>query len=206
MSGGVHARSIEGSGGNTGSDTSQITIIGNIFYDCDQVAQAKQGNFYTVLNNTIVHQNHQNSFDTDGAVVALADENAAEAAGMYLEGNIIYDAEKLVRNRTNSVVTFSNNLMPFAWSGPGGGNSTNDPLFKYVPQVAETFFTTWEQAQVMRDWFSLLPGSPARNSGPNGRDKGAATPIGASLSGEPIGTNNQTTATLRAGVWMRAAG
>jgi hypothetical protein len=187
------------SGGNTGSDTSQITIIGNIFYDCDNVAQAKQGNFYTLLNNTVVHQNHLAGNDTDGAVIATADENASEALGMYLEGNLIFDAEKLVRNQTNSIVTFSNNLMPFAWTGPGGGNSTNAPLLKYIPQLSETDFATWDQAQVMRDWFSLLPGSPGRGTGPNGRDKGGVIPIGASISGEPIGTNNQTTATLRVG-------
>jgi hypothetical protein len=194
------------SGGSNGSDTSQITMIGNIFYDCDNVAQAKQGNFYTLLNNTIVHQNHLAGNDTDGAVVATADENASEAAGMYLEGNIIYDAEKLVRNHTNSIVTFSNNLMPFAWSGPGGGNSTNDPLLKYIPQVSETAFTNWQQAQVMRDWFSLLPASPARGTGPNGRDMGGVIPIGASISGEPMGTNNQATATLRAGIVRTGSG
>jgi hypothetical protein len=187
------------SGGNTGTDTSQITIIGNIFYDCDNVAQAKQGNFYTLLNNTVVHQNHLAGNDTDGAVIATADENAPEAVGMYLEGNIIYDAEKLVRNQTNSIVTFSNNFMPLAWSGPGGGNSTNAPLLKYVPHLSETDFQTWDQAQVMRDWFTLLPGSPGIGTGPNGRDKGGVIPIGASISGEPIGTNNQTTATLRVG-------
>jgi hypothetical protein len=187
------------SGGNNGTDTSQITMMGNIFYDCDNVAQAKQGNFYTLLNNTVVHQNHLAGNDTDGAVIATADENASEAAGMHLEGNIIYDAEKLVRNHTNAIVTFSNNIMPFAWTGPGGGNSTNAPLLKYVPQLSETDFSTWDQAQVLRDWFSLLPGSPAQGTGPNSRDMGGVIPIGASISGEPIGTNNQTTATLRVG-------
>jgi hypothetical protein len=188
------------SGGDNGSDTSQITIIGNIFYDCDHVAQAKQGNFYTLLNNTVVHQSHQGSSDTDGAVVALADEGAAEALGLYLEGNLIYDAEKLMRNWTNAIVTFTNNLMPFPWAGLGGSNSTNNPLLKYVPQLSETYFTTWDQAQVMRDWFSLLPGSPARGAGPNGRDQGGVIPLGASIAGEPCGTNNLTSATLTAGV------
>jgi len=103
------------SGGNNGSDTSQITMIGNIFYDCDNVAMAKQGNFFTLLNNTVVHQSHQGGADTDGAVVVLEDEGAAEASGMYLEGNLVYDAEKLVRNWTNAILTFTNNLMPFSW-------------------------------------------------------------------------------------------
>jgi hypothetical protein len=194
------------SGGDNGTDTSQITMIGNIFYDCDHVANAKQGNFYTLYNNTIVHQSHIGGADTAGAVVELADEAAPEAAGMYLEGNIIYDIEALVRNQTNSIVTFSNNLMSLAWSGPGGNNSTNAPLLKYIPQLAETYFTNWLQAQVMRDWFSLLPGSPAKASGPNGRDKGAGTPIGASISGEPPATNNLTTASLKAGIVRTGSG
>ena len=57
-------------------------------------------------------------------------------------------------------------------SGPGGysigGNSTNDPLLKYIPLSSETAFTNWDQAQIMRDWFSLLPGSPARGVAPPG--------------------------------------
>ncbi|MHB8521724.1 MAG: lamin tail domain-containing protein [Limisphaerales bacterium] len=187
------------SGGNYGTDTSQITIIGNIMYDCDQAATGKQGNFYTLVNNTIVHQTHQGGVDTDGAVINLADDGTTEGVGMYLEGNLIYDAEKLVRNRTAAIVTFTNNLMPLVWSGPGGGNSTADPMLKYVPQLSETHFTNWAQAQVMRDWFSLRPGSPARGAGPNGVDQGGVIPPGASISGEPIGTNNQTTATLTVG-------
>jgi hypothetical protein len=194
------------SGGDNGTDTSQITIIGNIFYDCDNAVMAKQGNFFTLLNNTIVHQNHQGSTDTDGAVIALEDEGTAEALGMYLEGNVIYDAEKLVRNWTNAIVTFTNNLMPFSWTGLGGGNSTNPPLLKYIPQLSQTFFTTWNQAQTMRDWFSLLPGSPARGAGPNGRDQGGVIPLGASISGEPAPTNNLTSATLQVGVVRTGAG
>ncbi len=188
------------SGGNNGSDTSEITIIGNIFYDCDQAATAKQGNFYTLINNTVVHQSHQGGVDTDGAVICLEDAGVAEAAGMYLEGNIIYDAEKLVRNLTNAIVTLTNNLMPFPWSGPGGGNSTQNPLLKRIPLVSETYFTNWAEAQVLRDWFSLQSNSPAIGTGPNGRDKGGVIPLGASISGEPVGTTSQTNLALTVGV------
>jgi hypothetical protein len=90
------------------------------------------------------------------------------------------DAEQLVRNydALQTSVTFNNNILPFAWSGPGNSNSVVDPLLKHIPQLSETFFTTWEQAQVMRDWFSLLPGSPALRTGPNGRDIGGVVPLG----------------------------
>jgi hypothetical protein len=52
----------------------------------------------------------------------------------------------------------------------------------------------------MRDWFSLLPGSPALGTGPNGLDQGGDIPFGASISGEPTGTTSQTDATLVVGV------
>lgn len=188
------------SGSDDSGNTSEITMIGNIIFDCDHAVMGKGGNFYTLINNTIVRQSHQGGTDADGAVLCLADSGFAEAAGMYVEGNIIYDAEKLVRFYTNSIVTFTNNLMPLTWSGPGGENSTADPMLKHVPQLSETVFTNWDQAQIMKDWFSLLTNSPAIGTGPNGHDKGGVVPLGASISGEPNGTTLQTNATLLVGI------
>lgn len=189
------------SGGSDGGLTSEITVIGNLFYDVDQAATAKQGNFYTLLNNTVVHQTHVGSQDPYTAVVNPGEEGVTPGAGMYLEGNVIVDAEALTRNYNPGVSTlvFTNNLMPFAWAGLGGNNSTADPRLKYLPQLSETYFSSFEEAQVMRGWFSLLPGSPALGTGPNGRDQGGVIPLGASISGEPIGTNHLTSATLRVG-------
>jgi len=194
------------SGGDDSGNTSQITVIGNIIYDCDEACDAKQGNFYTFLNNTIVHQTHIGGIDPTGGVVLTYDTNftahtsTAEGAGVYLEGNVIYDIEALTRQVFAAIVTYTNNILPLAWSGPGGGNTITDPLFKHVPQLSETFFTNWAQAQVMWDWFSLQTNSPARGTGPNGRDKGAVIPIGASISGEPIGTTTNTSALLSVGI------
>jgi hypothetical protein len=194
------------SGGNTGSDLSQITIIGNLFFDCDQAATAKQGNFFTMINNTAVHTTKAGGFDSASGVINVRDLDPGPpttfATGFYMEGNVIVDTEQLVRNYdpAQTTVTWNNNILPFAWTGPGTNNVIVNPLLKHVPQVPETFFTTWDQAQVMWDWFSLLPGSPARGTGPNGRDKGGVIPLGASISGEPVGTNNLTTATLNVGV------
>ena len=193
------------SGGLDGNNRSEITIIGNIIYDCDQAANAKEGNFYTFYNNTIVHITKQGGTDTASSVGLLADVNTAEGAGMYFEGNIIDDAEQLVHGQTNAVVTFTNNLIArlqgAPWTGPGGNNPTNDPLFAYVPAISETSnFTSWAEAQVVREWFSLRPGSPAVGMGPNGRDLGGVVPFGASVSGEPIGATAQTTATLHVGI------
>lgn len=194
------------SGGNDDGQASEITIIGNIFYDCDQTATAKQGNFYTLINNTIVRQTREGGVDSDAAVINLADEGTTEGSGFYLEGNVIYDAEKLVRNQTAATVTFTNNLMPLLWQGPGGGNSTEDPRLKHIPQPSETLFTSWAQAQVMRDWFSLLPGSPARGAGPNGRDQGGVSSLGVSIAGEPRSATRDSTATLTAGVSRSGSG
>jgi len=193
-------------GADGGVRTSQITLIGNLFFDCDQAATAKQGNFFTLINNTIVHMTKTGGLDTAAGVVNVRDLDPGPpttfGAGFYLEGNIIVDTEQLVRNydATQTAVTFNGNILPYAWTGPGEGNLIADPLLKHIPTVDETQFNTWEQAQVLRDWFSLQPGSPAVASGPNGRDQGGVIPLGASISGEPTGTTAQTNATLRVGV------
>lgn len=192
------------SGGNTGGDTSEITMVGNLFYDCDNAVTAKQGNFYTLLNNTIVHITKQGGVDFASGVVNLRDTTpdvTTLARGAYVEGNIIVDAESLLRNYdpTQSTVTITNNLMPFTWTGPGGGNSTADPLLVHVPVLDETHFTTWEEAQVMRHWLSLRPGSPAFGTGPGGRDRGGIIPMGATLSGAPQGTTAADEVSLAVG-------
>jgi hypothetical protein len=193
------------SGGNNGSDTSEITILGNLFYDCDQAVNAKQGNFYTLLNNTIVHQSHVGGTDTGGAVVILSDDGTTEGAGLYLEGNVIDDAEQLVRGQSGAVVTFTNNLIHqlagVMWSGPGGNNATNNPLLTHVPELSETTgFTTWNAAQVLWNWFQPRSGSPASGAGSNGTDLGGVIPRGVSIAGEPEPVTASTSATLTLGM------
>ncbi|MFO1460558.1 MAG: lamin tail domain-containing protein [Verrucomicrobiota bacterium] len=187
------------SGGNDTGQPSEITIIGNLFYDCDHAVTGKESNFYVLLNNTVVHQTHAGGLDTDGAVVNLADEGKLEGAGMYLEGNIIQDAEKLVRNLTTATVTFRNNITPLPWSGPGGDNVDLDPLLNHLPTLEETQFKTWEEAQVLRNWFALQPGSPATGTGPVGQDRGGVLPLGVFVSGAPVGTTRATGAVLSVG-------
>ncbi len=193
------------SGGNTGSDYSEVTVIGNLFFDCDNAATAKQSNFFAFINNTIVHQSHAGGLDSTGGVVNVRDLDPGPPTtfgrGFYLEGNIILDAEQLVRNYdgAQTSVTLSNNILPFAWAGPGGNNTVANPLLKHVPLISETTFTNWAQAQIMWDWFSLQTNSPGKGTGPNGRDKGGVIPYGASISGEPVGTTSQSNATLTVG-------
>lgn len=200
------------SGGADNADTSQITIIGNIIFDCDQAATAKQGNFYTLFNNTIVHQTRVGGIDTNSGVVNVRDfpqggSPTTFGAGFYLEGNIIFDAEQLVRNFVDgqTSVVFSNNIMPYTWPY-GGGNFEANPMFVHLPTLSETVFTNWAQAQIMREWLGLLPSSPAIGTGPNGSDMGGVIPLGAFLAGAPSGTTAETGATVIVGLNRTGSG
>lgn len=188
------------SGGRSGTQLSEITILGNIFYDADQAAMAKEGNFYTLINNTAVRITHEGGEELESGVVALSDEGTPEGLGMYLEANIVLDAEQLVRDRTNAVVTWNKNILPLAWNGPGSGNLVADPLLKKVPTISETIFTDWASAQVMWDWFSLQAGSPGIGTGPDGGDQGWV-PIGIAINGEPNGATTSRNVTLHLGPW-----
>lgn len=193
------------SGGERNRDSSEVTIIGNLFFDCDQAATAKEGNFFTMINNTIVRTTKTGGRDSASAVLCVRDlepRPTGFGVGFYMEGNIIVDAEQLVRNYVaeSTTVTFNHNILPSAWEGPGSGNTIVDPKLKHIPQVSETYFTNWLDAQILREWFSLLPGSPALGTGPNGLDKGGVIRLGASISGEPSAKTSETTAKLTVGV------
>ncbi len=192
------------SGGENRNESSEATIVGNLFYDCDQAATAKEGNFYVMLNNTMVRITRQGGVDTDDGAVCVQDKDPRPTTygkGFHLEGNIIVDAANLVRNNEpkEAPVVFTNNILPRAWDGAGGGNFVGDPKLKYIPTLAETKFTNWQGAQIVREWFSLQPGSPAIGRGPNGLDLGGVVPMGVSVSGEPKGETTATAATLTVG-------
>ena len=166
-------------GASGGVRTSEITIIGNLFFDCDQAATAKQGNFFTLLNNTIVHTTKTGGEDFASGVVNVRDTTPVAdrlwpgflSGRQYHFGTPSNSSATTTRLKPRSRSTTTSCPCP----GPGRARITSlpDPLLKYIPQVSETYFTNWQAAQVMRDWFSLLPGSPARGTGPNGRTKAA---------------------------------
>lgn len=200
------------SGGSSGASTSELTVIGNLFFDCDYAALAKEGNFYVFLHNTIVHQSRTGGEETNAAVFVLAEADTTEGRGMFVEANVIQDAEALARNITSATVTFTNNLLPLPWTSAGGGNIVGDALFAHVPTVAETTnFASWADAQVMREWLRLQPGSPAVGAGPLGRDLGGVGPLGATVGGEPPARTALSNATIvvghnRSGFGIPAAG
>lgn len=217
------------SGGNGAGQTSEITVVGNLFFDVDQAMTAKEGNFYTFLNNTVVDQNSRGSEERLEdiakypnvflpAVLNIGDHGVAGALGMYVEGNVIHSAEKLVRNYTGAeTVTFNNNLLPvgMTWGGPGSGNASaaallNDVIVNAVTGVSNIPTPTKDNfrtvTQQIRQQFGLSAGSPARGTGPNGTDKGGIRPAGVSLSGAPTGRTNASTASVTVGTRMSGAG
>jgi hypothetical protein len=174
------------SGGNDSTRTSHITILRNYFFDCDNAATAKQGNFYVMANNTVVHTSRVGGVDGASGVINVRDTTPSPttfAKGYYVEGNIAVDAEQVVRNYDGSAtsVTLVNNFIPQAWNGPGSGNQLTDPMLTRIPVVAETRFRTWEDAQMLKDWFTLQEASPAIGVGPNGADAGSSVKLGVTL-------------------------
>jgi hypothetical protein len=217
------------SGGTVLGQTSEITIVGNLFFDVDQVLTAKEGNFFTFLNNTVVDQNSRISDERKEdivnhpdvflpAVFNVGDEDAPRALGVYVEGNVIHSAEKLVRNYTGAErVTFNNNLLPagMTWTGAGGGNTSADALLNDVLVNSTTGVSNIptptkdnyrQVAEEIRQQFGLDPRSPARGTGPNGADKGGIRLLGVTLRGAPTGTTNATTATVTVGSLLTGSG
>jgi hypothetical protein len=194
------------------SAVSHITMVGNLFYDLDQAATAKEGNFYTFLNNTVVSQNNAGSQDTETGVLNFGDDTFHESGGMYAEGNIIHSAEALVRNYPGAGLTqtviWNNNLFPvgLTWNGAGSGNTSADARL-YDTAIPTPGPYDYERIGAeIRQKFGLLPASPARGTGPNGTDKGGVRPLGASLGGAPVGTTNVTTASITVGTRMTGSG
>jgi hypothetical protein len=186
------------SGGNNGSETSEITIRGNLFFDIDHAVTAKQGNYYTFLNNTVVHQNVTGGTDIEGAVFNLQDAiplpATTYAQGLYADANILYDCGQLLRNYNSSAttVTLNRTLMAFPWTGQGTGNVDGAPIFEHVPDLTETTFTSWESAQIMKQWLALKPGSPGRATSSGAQDLGGAIPSGVYLASTTPAITNQT--------------
>jgi len=192
------------SGGDSGSNTSEITLIGNLFFDCDNAVTAKQGNFYVLLHNTIVRITREGGQDFDSGVINLRDTTpdiTSFGRGAYLEGNIVVDASQLVRNDdvSQSTVTLVDNILPLPWNGAGIGNRLVDPLLEHIPSVDEAVFSTWEAAQVVRHWFRPRPGSPAYRLAAFGRTLGGVDRRGVWISGEPPAQTSATDATLTVG-------
>jgi hypothetical protein len=172
------------SAGASGGAAAEITMARNLIYDCDSAALIKEGSFYTLQNNTLVHL-------TFAAInFGEPQRGVAGGAGALLDGDIISDTPRLFANYTSAVmnVTVNRSLLPTNW--PGVGNINGDPMLTSTSNI------TWQNIAAS---FQLRPGSPAHGTGPNGLDMGGLVPGGASISGEPISPTPATTATLTIG-------
>ena len=182
---------------DTGGGKSEVTLIRNLIYDCDNAVTVKQGNSAALLYNTIARITKTGGTETVSGVVNLADttDGTQTGAGAVLTGNIITDVESLARQYypASSSVTFSNNLQSLAWSGPGTGNTVAADAMLNLGLI--TTPATATAAQV-RAALTLQWGSPANESGLGGNDKGASFPAGIAASGEPLQVTALNTVTL----------
>ncbi len=183
------------SGGSDSGKTSRLVIVRNFFFDCDHLALAKEGNYYSLVNNTAVNLRQAGVlFDEPGRRTS---DGVTPGQGAFLDGNIIWQSpfnfeDAYVNDPTFGTVDVKVNHSILA--GPdfltnGFGNFQLDPR---LVQSASNAIT----AENIRASFQLGAGSPARNRGPNGVDIGAAVPVGVSISGEPPPTTYRTSATL----------
>jgi VCBS repeat-containing protein len=169
------------SGGSDNADFSQVTVIRNLFYDCDNVITMKQGNqpngaSAALLYNTIAHITKTGGEDTASGVVNFDDADVnGEGKGMYLEGNIIHDVENLTRNYDPalSLLTLVNNILPSAppATATGNGNTVGDPMLRL------SLITTPGTATATQVIAALTPEncSPALSTGGLGQDRGAGS-------------------------------
>ena len=188
-----------------GHGNSEITIIGNIFYCCDYAATATDGNFFTMLNNTVLAPS---PFSQNASVINFLDPGSTAGAGMYLEGNIIQSPVAIARNAgTSTIITLNNNLLSSAWVGAGTGNIVASPLLEGPLVLSPPEASNYRSAAAeIRARLSPGPQSPARGSGRDGMNKGAGSRLGVMLSGAPSGLTNSGSASIRAGLLMQGFG
>ena len=184
------------SGGRDGTNNSRLMIVRNLFFNCEHVALAKEGNYYWVINNTIVGCSHAAfNFDEPGRRA----EGVTPGLGMYLDGNIIWNTATNFENVYVNDPTFGTTQLEVnrcILSGPdfvtnGVGNINSDPQFANLSGAG-----AW---QTLTNDLRLKASSPARGAGPNGLDMGALVQPWASIAGEPISSTPNTMVTLTVG-------
>ena len=182
-------------------ETSNVTIVRNLFYDNDHAILIKDGAFGTIVNNTIVnvYKKFAGTDATTGAI-NLYEPRAGqwEADGVYLDGNIFQDVSQLFEHPDPATlpvgITMNNSIVypatvgePVSWVGTGNQIGV-DPLLTETVNVTDPVTD-----------FILQAGSPAFGAGPNGVDVGGLISAGATIDGEPPAVTNETTATLTVG-------
>jgi hypothetical protein len=192
--------------GANGSDTSQLVICRNWFYNIEHAFLQKDRGSAVMQNNTIVNITPNPVSTNNGEAPGLVMfgepwRGDPYGSGLIFEGNIgaalqITDPFPLLSGAQAAGAFFSTRANCIqGFSIPGTGNLNADPLLVSVTGVDFSNYRTR---------LALQPTSPCRSSGPNGLDMGADVPSGASISGEPPTLTNLRDASLRVagpGIW-----
>ncbi len=163
-----------------------MTIVRNVFMNCDNGILLKEGAYGIIVNNTFV-----NCKDSGVQLWELNGRSVdGPAAGAYIAGNIFWNTPIAIRHAfcvdeypddlvgyINPVVTADNNLMSSDYHILGQGNIDADPQF-------------------IDDSYDISAESPALATGPGGRDMGAHIVSGAVASGVPIDSDWHTSVEL----------
>jgi hypothetical protein len=185
--------------GADGANTSELTVVRNIFYNLDHALLLKDAGSAVFHHNTVVHITDNPNDTAPGALLTFYEDRSGVSSGKLadLDGNIIWDvtAARLANAFTNPPAQFLVNRSilpgPLPAGASGGGNVIEDPRFVGYPGTLTV--------ENIRAALALRPGSPALGTGPNGLDMGALVPAGASISGVPRSPTFHTSATLTIG-------
>jgi len=153
------------------------TVVRNVFYNLQHIAQVKDDAFLTFVNNTAV--------GVSGAAIYfdLDLPGRAPGRGAYVDGSIFWDTPVIFSGITNTTeIVVHRSIIPSQWHHFGQGNVDADPLFIDRQQD-----------------FHLKPISPAIGAGPCELDMGAYVPSGAAICGEPDEVTYHTEARLTVG-------
>jgi hypothetical protein len=172
--------------GKDNANTSELTIVRNVFYNFDHAILIKGEGFGTIINNTIIGGTWAfMSFNEPG-------RGQPDGRGAYLDGNIFwnppgFNGSNFANVPTNLTfqLTVNRSILPGSTVYPGSGRLNVDPHLVNATNVSNP-----------RLDFQLQPDSPAIGTGPNGLDMGAFVASGASISGEPASPSDQSRATL----------
>ena len=197
--------------GADGSRLSELVIARNFFVNCEHNVMIKDYGTVLIQNNTTLTMkpnpisNNTDAGGNEASGIVMFGEpwrGYPFGDGVHFEGNVAADLQitdpwpvyaGALASTGCYLKTDYNCVENFPQTGTG--NISTDPLFVDRTGVDYTNYLTK---------LALQSGSPCIGTGPNGIDMGAIVPMGASISGEPVGTTSDTTATLTIagpGIW-----
>ncbi|WP_197528683.1 lamin tail domain-containing protein [Aeoliella mucimassa] len=134
--------------------SSNLTLIGNVFINNDHHLLIKDLSYATLINNTLYQSTYSGiHLEEPGGTSVLG-----PGRGAALDGVLFWDNPIAIEGIVASTeLTIDHSIVPAELTGYGTGNlTTDDPRF----------------SNVAIDDLSLLPGSPAIGTGPNGSEIG----------------------------------